>query len=193
MTARWPGSRVFVVAATVFAALSVAGMVTVMVLSAFVFDRFNGYGEVPVPGVSTVYLPTGPVSISFVARTGERGITLPPLTMNIEPPAGVPDPDVTEDHGGSVSIGEEVRRQVWRATVHGEGGYRITVDGPVEGYAEPRLAFGDSGSLDGLILVLAAVAFLACDVAVAAWWLRRSSRRRSAGSSATGSGLHSPG
>lgn len=169
-------SRVVAIVITALAGLSVAALVTVAMLSAFVFDRYDGYGQVPIPGESTVYLPAGPVSISFATRTSGGGTALPPLHMNIEPPPGVPDPDVTEDHGGSVTIGDEVHRQVWRATVHGEGGYRITIDGPVGGYVEPRLAFGDTGSMDGPILVLAAVAFLLSDAAVAAWWLRRMKR-----------------
>lgn len=180
MTGRWPGSRIFAVGATVVAALFVAATVALTALSAFVFDRFDAYGEVPIPGESTVYLPAGPVTINFhVQRTG-RGTALPPLHMNIEPPPGVRDPTVTEDHSASVTTGDDVHRQVWRAQVFSEGGYRITVDGEVDGYRQPRLAFGDTGSMDGPILVLAALAFLSVDVAIAAWWLRRVRSRSAA-------------
>jgi hypothetical protein len=38
MSARWPGSRIFAVVATVIAALCVAAVITLAMLSAFVFD-----------------------------------------------------------------------------------------------------------------------------------------------------------
>lgn len=171
-------SKIVAVGATVFAAISVMGLITSIVLSGFVFDRHDAYGRIPIPGESTVYLPAGTVTVNFDVRTnGGRGTAVPPLRMNITPPPGVADPDVTDDLGSSVTLNDQVHRRVWIMRVVSEGGYRVAVRGPVDGYIEPHLTFGEDDSPSGVIWVFVALSVLSVDMAVAAWLLRRYNRR----------------
>lgn len=160
-------------------AVSVGGLIAVVAANVLVFNKFDAYGEVPIPGESTLYLPAGPVSVNFHVRKSGRGTAVPPLTMSIIPPPGVPDPEVIDDLGGSVTINQDVRRQVWRMRVFAEGGYRVTVRGPVGGYAQPRLAFGETGRMEGLLWVFAAMSVVSVDLAVMVWWFRRRRQRGS--------------
>lgn len=170
-------SKIVGIVASVVAALSIAGLVILMVVSAFVLDKYNAYGEVPIPGKSTVYLPAGEVAVNFHVLTNGRGTAVPPLHLNITPPPGVSDPEVSDDLGASVSINNDVHRRVWAMRVKGEGGYAVSVDGPVNGFIEPRLAFGDNAGLGWPMWVLIGVAMFSTDLAVAAWWFRRRQRR----------------
>ncbi len=36
-----------------------------LMLNAFVFDGYDAYGEVPIPGSSSLHLPDGEVTVSF--------------------------------------------------------------------------------------------------------------------------------
>jgi hypothetical protein len=169
-------SKIVGVVASVIAALSIAGLVILMAVSAFVLDKYNAYGEVAIPGKSTVYLPAGEVAVNFHVLTNGRGTAVPPLHMNITPPPGVSDPEVSDDLGASVSVNNDVHRRVWSMRVKGEGGYAVSVDGPVNGYIEPRLAFGDNAGPGWPMWVLTGVALFSADLAVAAWWFRRGRR-----------------
>ena len=42
--------RIAVVGAILTLVVAVIGFVVVMILNAFVFDKYNAYGEVPIPG-----------------------------------------------------------------------------------------------------------------------------------------------
>lgn len=171
-------SRIVTAAVGALVAISVGGLLTMVVLGVFVFDRYNAYGEIPIPGSATLELPAGRVTANFHVRSGRSGTAVPPLTMNIEPPAGVADPVVTEDLGGSVTINNDVHRQVWVMQVAEAGRYQISVDGPVAGFGEPRLAFGKTGSMDGLLWVFVAMSMISVDLAIAVWWMRRSRARK---------------
>lgn len=171
-------SKIVSVVASLVAALSIAGLIIVVAVNAFVLDKYNAYGEVPIPGKSTVYLPAGEVAANFHVITNGRGTAVPPLHMNITPPPGVPEPDVSDDLGASVTVNNDVHRRVWAMRVKGEGGYVVSVEGPVNGYTEPRLAFGDNAGLDWPIWVLMGTGLFSADLAFAAWWFRR--RRRTA-------------
>lgn len=166
-------SKIVAVSATVFAVFSVLGLITSMMLSAFVFDRYDAYGRIPIPGSSTVYLPAGTVTVNFAVRANGDGTAVPPLNMDIVPPPGVADPEVTEDLGGSVTLNDTVHRRVWVMQVPAEGGYRVQIDGPVTGYRDPHLTFGEDDSAMGVVWVFVALSVISCDLAVAAWWLRR--------------------
>lgn len=167
-------ARVVTAVVGALVAISVGGLITLAVLSAFVWDRFDAYGEIPIPGAASVELPAGKVTANFHVRSAGKGTAVPPLTMNIEPPPGVADPQVTEDLGGSVTVNNDIHRQVWVMQVPAAGRYRISVDGPVGGFTEPRLAFGKTGSVDGLVWVFVAMSVISVDLAIAVWWVRRS-------------------
>lgn len=158
------------------AVVAVGGLFTVAAVNIFVLEKYDAYGEVPIPGSSTVYLPAGEVSVNFHVRRAGRGTTVPPLTMDITPPPGVADPEVTDDLGGSVTLNDDVHRRVWLMRVPAEGGYRVEVDGPVGGFTEPRLAFGSTGTADGLLWVFVALSVISVDLAIAVWWWRRRNR-----------------
>lgn len=60
--------RVAVVIASGVAVVSIVGVIAMVAVNAFVLDKFNAYGEVPIPGKSTVYLPAGDVTVNFHAQ-----------------------------------------------------------------------------------------------------------------------------
>ena len=157
--------------------ISVGGLIATAVLS-FAADKYSEYGELPIPGSGTLELPAGEVTVSFHIRGyGGRGLSVPPLTLGIIPPAGVADPQVTEDLGATVSVNDDARRRVWLMQVPVAGSYQITAKGPIGGYVDPRLAFGRSSSSEYLIWVFAGLSVVSTDLAVAVWWFRRRGRR----------------
>ena len=101
--------------------------------------------------------------------------------MNIEPPPGVAQPEVIEDYGASTSVNNDIRRRVWVAHIPAAGSYRITTDGEVNAYIDPRLAFGYPSRLGWLPWVFGAMLVLGLiDLAVALWLMRRRGRIRPA-------------
>jgi len=129
---------------------SVVGFVLTLTLNAFVLDKFNAYGEVPVPGSGTLHLPAGQVTVSFhtvtIGRVSGGGLPVPQLGLDIDPPPGVPEPKVTESYGGSTSVNNDAHRRVWIVQVPADGEYKITTEGQVNGFINPRLAFGHGGT-----------------------------------------------
>ncbi|OBF48589.1 hypothetical protein A5787_09745 [Mycobacterium sp. 852002-50816_SCH5313054-b] len=108
-------------------------------------SAYRAYGELPIPGSQTLHLPAGQVAITFHAQTasGSDGpLSIPDLQLNIVPPAGVAEPKVTESPGGTTSIDNDSRRQVWVAQIPQDGHYEITADGQVGAFISARLAFG---------------------------------------------------
>src|ERR1700744_3184791 len=133
---------------------SAVAFIAVLVLGAFVLDRYDAYGEVPIPGTGKVHLPAGQVTVSFhtvtVGNSSGGGLPVPRLGLDIDPPAGVPNPKVTESDGTSTSVNNDIHRRVWIADISTEGDYVITTEGQVNGFIDPRLAFGhESGSSSG--------------------------------------------
>ena len=134
--------------------LSIGGFITSQVRNAVPMsmpsadDSVSGlraYGEVAIPGTGTVHLPAGQVAITFHAVTvgiPEAGLPVPDLKLDINPPAGVADPQVTESMGGTTSFNNDAWRRVWIAQVTREGDYQITTDGQVTAFISARLAFG---------------------------------------------------
>lgn len=134
--------------------LSIGGFVTSQVRSAVPtsmpsaddsVSALRAYGEVPIPGTQTVHLPAGKVAITFHAVTvgvPEAGLPVPDLKLDIDPPAGVADPQVTESTWGTTSFNNDAWRQVWVAQIPQEGDYQITTDGKVTAFVSAQLAFG---------------------------------------------------
>ena len=91
--------------AAVTLGVSIIGLAGTILLNAFVFDKYDAYGEVPIPGTATLHLPAGEVTITLhtyaVGSGSGGGLPIPQLSMNIDPPPGVADPDVVENFGGA--------------------------------------------------------------------------------------------
>ena len=63
------GPRIFVLASVLTLVVAVVGFIVTMVLNAFVFDKYDAYGEVPIPGSSSLHLPAGEATVSFHTQT----------------------------------------------------------------------------------------------------------------------------
>jgi hypothetical protein len=177
MRNRRVAGRAVAILVAVFAALSVTGLITTIAASAFPVDAPDAYGEVPIPGATTVYLPAGQVSASLRVRSG--GQSVPPLSLDAVGPGGV-RPEVLDAPGARVAEEGRVSRQVWVLRVPAEGGYRVEVDGPVEGMDEPWLTFGADTGVDRALWAFVALTVLSVYLAIVV------RRRRRAGPSCTG-------
>ncbi|MBV9723236.1 MAG: SHOCT domain-containing protein [Mycobacterium sp.] len=126
------------------------GFMVLPMLNAFVMDKFDAYGDVPIPGSASLHLPAGKLSVSFHTEviSGPRGggLPVPKLGIDIEPPPGVPDPTVTESYGSTTTINNDSHRRVWFVQVPADGMYKITTEGQINGFISPSLAFGRESS-----------------------------------------------
>ena len=110
--------------------------------------------------------------------------------MSIDPPQGVPEPQVTESFGSTTSVNNDVRRRVWVAQIPAEGTYRITTDGKVSAFIDPRLAFGHGGTMGWLPWLFAALFVMAMiDLVVAVVWLSRRATCRARSGPAGSAGI----
>ena len=66
--------------------------------------------------------------------------------MTINPPEGVPQPEVDENWGTTTSINNDVHIRVWTVQIPADGTYDVVTDGQVSGYINPQLAFGKDSS-----------------------------------------------
>ncbi|MDH6194942.1 hypothetical protein M2272_001571 [Mycobacterium frederiksbergense] len=161
-------------------AIGAIGFFVTLMLNAFVLDKYDAYGEVPIPGSDTVALPAGAGTISFHTLTTGSGsrLPVPPLNLRIIPPDGIAEPVVTENIGGTTTVNNDTRVQVWVVQVAEAGEYQIVTDGDVNGYINPRLAFGHDSQYGWVVwpfLGLFAVGIVA--LAGALWWSARTARR----------------
>jgi hypothetical protein len=156
--------------------VSIVGFISTLLLNILVWDDFDAYGEVPIPGSGSLHLPEGEVTISFHTQIiGSGGnLPVPELSMGIEQPDGVPDPQVTESIGATTTVNSDARIQVWVAQIPAEGTYLITAEGNVGAFVSPGLAFGHGTSRGWLPVtfgVLMAVSIL--DLIIALFWVAR--------------------
>ncbi|MCV7380980.1 hypothetical protein BST11_08665 [Mycobacterium alsense] len=174
-------AKVSLVAAVVLMVLSVGGFITALVLNAFVLDKYNAYGEVPIPGSGNLYLPAGEVTVSLhtvVIGGGSGGLPVPPLGVTIAPPEGVAQPAVTENIGSTTTVNNDARVRVWVAQIPVSGTYTVTTDGQVNGYINPRLAFGHKSSYGYLVWVFVGLFVVGLvDAILSGLWLARTRRR----------------
>lgn len=171
-------------AAVVTMIVAVAGFIITLVLNAFFLDKYNDYGEVPIPGAGSLYLPAGEVTVSLhtvVIGGADGGMPVPPLGVTIIPPDGVAQPTMTESIGSTTTVNNDAHVRVWVAQIPAAGTYHVTTDGQVNGYIAPRLAFGHSSSYGYLVWVFVALFVVGlADSILSGWWLARTRRRAAA-------------
>lgn len=158
MKGSWTVPRILAISGIVTMIVGGVGFIIVMVLNAFVLDEFDAYGEVPIPGSAQVQLPAGEVQISFhtsVTGSTSGSFPIPALKLGIDPPAGAPDPVLTENRGTTTTINSDTHIRIWTAQVPVAGVYGIRTGGEVNGYINPRLSFGHESSYDYLHWVFA--------------------------------------
>jgi hypothetical protein len=162
--------------------IAVPGFIVTLVLNAFFLDDYDAYGEVPVPGSASLHLPAGEVTISLhtviIGGPNGGGLPVPPLDVTFDPPSGVAQPTVTENLGSTTTVNNDAHVRVWVAQIPSEGNYNITTDGKVNGYIDPRLAFGHGSSLGFLVWVFVGLFVVGLiGSIVASKWLGRAGRR----------------
>jgi len=160
---------------------SVVGFIVALVLNMFFLDKYNAYGEVPIPGSGSLYLPAGEVTVSLhttVIGSTNGGLPVPDLGVTISPPEGVAQPVVTESVGSTTTINNDAHVRVWVAQIPTSGTYNVMTDGKVNGYIDPRLAFGHKSSYGYLVWLFVAM-FVAALVGsiLSGIWLARTRRK----------------
>lgn len=154
-------AKISLILAIVTLVVAVAGFITTLVLNVFFLDDYDAYGEVPVPGTGSVHLPAGQATVSLhalvIGGTDGGGLPVPPLRISITPPDGVAQPEVTESIGSTTTVNNDAHIRVWNVQVPAEGTYNVMTDGQVNGYINPRLAFGHQSSYGYLVWVFVAL------------------------------------
>jgi hypothetical protein len=136
--------------------IAVPGFIVTLVLNAFFLDDYDAYGEVPVPGSASLHLPAGEVTISLhtvIIGGPNGGLPVPTTPPRITPPDGVASPTLTENIGSTTTVNNDAHVRVWVAQVPADGTYNISIDYNLNGYIDPRLAFGHSSPLGFLVWV----------------------------------------
>jgi len=174
-------AKILLTTAIVTMVVSVCGFIVALVLNLFFLDKYDAYGEVPVPGSSSMYLPRGEVTISFhtvVIGGANTGLPVPPLGITIVPPDGVAQPVLNENIGSTTTVNNDAHVRVWVAQIAADGTYNITTDGQVNGFIQPRLAFGHSSSYTYVVWLFVGT-FVAGLIgsALSGWWLARTRRK----------------
>lgn len=160
MKGRWTVPRILTVSGILTLIVGGVGFLIVTMLNAFVLDEFDAYGEVPIPGTGQVQLPAGDITISFhtsVTGSPSGSFPVPALKLGIDPPEGAPDPVLTESHSGTTTVNSDTHMRIWKAHVPVAGVYRVRTGGDVNGYINPRMAFGHESNYDYLHWVFAAL------------------------------------
>lgn len=176
------GPRLALVMAILTLVVAIVGFIVTLIVNAFVLDKFDAYGEVPIPGRATLHLPAGEATVSFHTRvTGQpaSGFPVPPVQVVIGAPPGVPKPVLTEDYSGTTAVNSDVRVRIWVAHIAQDADYDIVARGEVGGYIDPRLAFGYDAAQSWLVWVFVGLFVLGlAELAVAVTWMARSGKTR---------------
>jgi Short C-terminal domain len=176
------GPRIAIIVAVLSMVASIIGLIASIILNAFVFDEYNAYGEVPVPGSRSIHLPAGEVTVSFhtviTGRTAGGGLPIPELQMGIDPPPGMATPQVTESIGGTTTVNSDAHVRVWLVQVPADGTYTVRTDGEVGGYISPRLAFGHGTTYGWLLWLFGGLLALSIvELVAAVLWSAKSAKR----------------
>ena len=175
------GPRILTILAVLTLVASVIGFVVTLMLNAFVFDEYDAYGEVAIPGTASLQLPAGDVTVSFhtqlIGSTTGSGLPVPPLKYRIEPSGaaeGAAELELVEDYGSTTTVNNDARVRIGYLHVPTAGTYEINLDGNVSAYLSPRLAFGHGSSYGSLPIVFAVIFGLAIiDLVIARVWAAR--------------------
>jgi hypothetical protein len=174
--------RIAIVVSVLTLVVSVLGFVATLVLNTFVLDEYDAYGELPIPGSTTLELPAGEMTVSFHTVTTGRptsAFPIPDLSFGINPTEGRPEPTVTENVGGTTSVNSDVRVRIWTVQIPQAGTYEVEAKGSVDGYIAPRLAFGHDGSRGWLLFVFGGLFGLGLLVLVfSLLWSSRAAKNR---------------
>ena len=111
---------------------SVIGFVATLILNAFVLDEYDAYGEVPIPGSTSLQLPEGEVTVSFhtlITGRPTSGFPIPDLSFGIDPVRRGTGAEVTESIGGTTTVNSDTHVRVWVVQIPRAGTYDITTDG----------------------------------------------------------------
>ena len=177
---RRSGPRIAILSAILTLVIAGVGLLATLILNAFVLDEYDAYGEVPIPGSTSVQLPAGEATVSFhtmVTGSPSSGFPIPDLQFSITPPASVPKPEVTESLGDTTTVNSDTRVRVWVVQIPQDGVYEIVTDGNVNGYINPRLAFGHGSSYGWLTWVFGGLLALGVvELAAALIWSARSAK-----------------
>jgi hypothetical protein len=177
---RRSGPRIAITSAILTLVIAGVGLVATLILNAFVLDEYDAYGEVPIPGSTSLHLPAGEVTVSFhtmVTGGPSIGFPIPDLKFTITPPAAVPKPEVTDSVGGTTTVNSNTHVQVWVVEIPKEGTYDVVADGNVNGYISPRLAFGHGSSYGWLTWVFGGLlAVGVVELVAALFWSARSTK-----------------
>jgi hypothetical protein len=176
MTGSRSAAKLIVGAAIGMVVVSIVGFIATLLLHILVWDDFDAYGEVPIPGSASLELPQGEVTISFHTQIigSGAGLPVPEMSVGIVAPDGVPDPQLTEDIGATTTVNSDARVQVWVARIPEAGVYDITTEGQVGAFVSPRLAFGHGSSLGWLPVVFGvAMGVSILDLVIALFWVTR--------------------
>jgi hypothetical protein len=177
---RRSGPRIAITSAILTLVIAGVGLVATLILNAFVLDEYDAYGEVPIPGSTSLHLPAGEVTVSFhtmVTGSPSIGFPIPDLKFTITPPAAVPKPEVTDSVGGTTTVNSNTHVQVWVVEIPTEGTYDVVADGNVNGYISPRLAFGHGSSYGWLTWVFGGLlAVGVVELVAALFWCARSTK-----------------
>jgi len=162
--------------------VAIPGFIIMLVLNAFFLDDYDAYGEVPIPGSGSVHLPRGEITMSFhtvMLGSGGGGLPVPPLGITFTPPDGVAQPTVTENIGSTTTVNNDAHVRVWTAQIPADATYNITTDGQINGFINPRLAFGHPNTLGFLVWVFVGMFVVGLiGMILSGMWLSR--RRRTA-------------
>jgi hypothetical protein len=173
---------VVIAVTSVLLVVSIIGLVVSLVLNAFVFDEYDAYGEVPIPGSGTLALPAGDVTVSFhtqiIGNTNGGGLPVPSdLGIGIIPPEGVAKPEIRDTVGSTTTVNNDARRQLWTVHVVQAGDYTIQTKGTVSAYVSPRLSLGHGSSYGFLPWVFAGLGGASLIALLASIFLWRKTRR----------------
>ncbi len=107
--------RIVIVVSILTLVVSILGFVATLVLNTFVLDKYNAYGELPIPWSTTLQLPAGEMTVSFHTVTTGRptsGFPIPDLSFGITTTDGLPEQTVTENIGGTTSVNSDLRVRI---------------------------------------------------------------------------------